>query len=127
MRKFKFKLTIILLFVGIHTQSIQLQLFLVSSVWWLVTATKITKRNTIDKENFTNKKVWLTKTVCFHINKICSHIQKRISLYIKKTNGNSKFSRQIATSNSCGKFLRQILVAISHRKFSICNIEDGME
>ena len=42
--------------------------------------------------------------VCFHINKIFSHIQKRIRLYIQKN------PRQIATANS-----------------QICNTEDGVE
>ena len=47
------------------------------------------------------------KKVCLHINKICSHMQKRIFLYIKKPHG--KFLRQILAANSHGKFQRQIL------------------
>ena len=29
-------------------------------IWWPITATAITKRNTVNKENLTNKKVLLT-------------------------------------------------------------------
>ena len=55
------------------------------------------------------------KKVCFHINKICSHTQKRIRLHIQKAHG--KFSRQIATANSCGKFSRQIATPNACSKF----------
>ena len=64
------------------------------------------KRNTVNKENLIDKNVLLTyKKVCFHINKISSHIQKEFAYKYKKPTANShdKFSQLIPAANSCGK------------------------
>ena len=69
-----------------------------------ITATSITKRNTVNKEILINKKFSShIKKVCFQLKKIClkekgfAHIEKRFA-YTHKTN-----PRQIAGANSHGK------------------------
>ena len=61
-------------------------------VRWPITATAITKRNTINKENITNKKVLLTykKGLLSYKQKICPHIQKTICLQIQTANTHGK-------------------------------------
>ena len=95
---------------------------------WPITATAITKRNTVNKEILINKKIFLLtfkKGLLFHLKKICLQ-RKRIYSHIKKVclhtenkpavNSHRKFSRQTATANSCGKFPLQILSANSYSK-----------
>ena len=82
--------------------------------------------------------------ICFHINKICSHIQKKKKkkkgfayVYKKPTaNSHDKFSREMATSNSCSKCPQLTSAANSHDKFlrqnptayyQICNTKEGVE
>ena len=91
-----------------------------------ITATAVTKTNTVKKEI-------LIKKICFHIKKVCFQF-KKVSLQRKKilshrkkiclhtqnkptANSHGKYSRQIATASSCGKFTRQILTVNSHGIF----------
>ena len=53
------------------------------------------------KETLFIKKISQIEKIRFHINKICSHIQKSICLQMPKNHG--KFSLQIPTANSRGK------------------------
>ena len=80
---------------------------------WPITATAITKRNTVNKENLTNKKVLLT-----YKQDLLTYTEKDLL-----TNTNGKYPRQTPTANSCGKFLRQIPTANSR----ICKAEDCAE
>ena len=69
-------------------------------VRWPITATAITKRNTINKENITNKKVLLT------YKKGLLSYKQDLPTYTKNdllTNTNGKYPRQIAMANSYGK------------------------
>ena len=81
----------------------------------------ITRRNTVNKENVTNQKVLHTyeKGLPPYKQDLLIYTKKDSFIYTKnpRQNGDSKFSRQIATANSCGKFSRQILAANSHGKF----------
>ena len=105
-----------------------------SSLWWTITATAITKRNTVKKEHLTNKKVLLTyKKDFLPYKQDLFNIQKRIHLQIQKIH--CKFLRKIPAANFHGKFLRQILAANSHGKFlrqivtansRICDAENGV-
>ena len=87
---------------------------------WPITATAITRRNTIKNEIFIIKKKFCShiKKVCFQLKKVClqwkkcAHTEKRF-VYFHKTN-----PRQIAAANSHGKQLRQIPMVKSHGKFS---------
>ena len=64
------------------------------------------KKNTVKKENFTNKKDLLTYKKGLLPNK------QDLLTYTKKDSlTNAKNSQQIATANSCGKFWRQIATA----------------
>ena len=64
---------------------------------WPLTASTITKRNTVKKENLTNKKNLLT------------YIKKDLLTYKKLTiNSYGKFLQQVPKVNSCGKLPRKI-------------------
>ena len=91
---------------------------------WPRTSTAITKRNIVNKENFTNKKVLLTykkdllpykQDLLTYIKNICLQIQKN-PRQRATSNSCGKFSRHIATANSCSKFPRQILATNSRGK-----------
>ena len=87
--------------------------FYIKYVRWAITATAITKRNTANKENLTNKNVLLT------YKKGLVSSKQHLLTYTKKdlvTNTNDKKPRQILTANSCGKFLRKISTTNSRGK-----------
>ena len=85
-------------------------------VRWPITATAITKRNTINKENITNKKVLLTykKGLLSYKQDLLTYTKKQFAY---------KYKRQIVTANNHGKFSRQIPTANSR----ICKAEDCVE
>ena len=89
---------------------------------WPIAATAKTKRNTVNKENLTNKKVLLTynKGLLPYKQDLISYTKKEFAYKYKKptANNHSKFLRQILTANFCGKFPPQIPAANSHGKFS---------
>ena len=79
---------------------------------WPITATALTKRNTVNKENLTNQKVLLT------YKKGLLPYKQDLLIYTKKYSLTyTKNPRQILTANSHGKFLRQIATANSPDKF----------
>ena len=81
----------------------------------------ITRRNTVNKENLTNQKGLHTyeKGLPPYKQDLLIYTKKDSLIYTKnpRQNGDSKFSRQIATANSCGKFSLQIATANSCGKF----------
>ena len=87
-------------------------------VRWPVTATAITKRNTVNKEILTNKKKFYSHmiNVCFQLKKICLQ-RKMICSHRKKV---CLHTQNKSTANSCGKFPRQkprqMAAANSHGK-----------
>ena len=96
-------------------------------VRWPITATAITKRNSVNEEILGNKKSFacILKKVCFQIKKIC--------LQRKRICSNRKVclhTQNKPTANSCGKFPRQIATANSHgktpRQIAITNICEGV-
>ena len=78
---------------------------------WPITTTAITKRNTVNKENFINQKVLLTYKKGFlpYKQDLLTYIKKYSLTYTKNP-------RQILTANSQDKFLRQILTVNSRGK-----------
>ena len=82
-----------------------LQLSLLYFKRWPITVMTNTKRNIINKENLTNKKVLLTPKKGF------AYIYKNPT-----ANSHSKLSRQISTANSGGEFPRQKAGANTHGK-----------
>ena len=98
-------------------------------VRWPITATAITKRNTIDKENLTNKNVSLTckKGLLPYKQDLLTYTKKYSLTYPKNprqiATANShgkfrgKFPRQIPAADSRGKQPRQILAVNSRGKF----------
>ena len=78
-----------------------------------MTATAITKRNTVNKENPTNQKVLVTckKGLLPYTQDLLTYTKKYSLKYTKNP-------RQILTANSHGKFLRQTPTANSRGKFS---------
>ena len=89
---------------------------------WPIAATAKTKRNTVSKENLTNKKVLLTynKGLLPYKQDLISYTKKEFAYKYKKPTANShgKFLPPILPANSHGKFLRQIPTANSRGKFS---------
>ena len=90
---------------------------------WPITATGITKRITVNKENFTNKNVLLTyeKGLLSYKQDLLTYTKKDLLTNTKNTRQIAtaifcgKVSRQIATANSCGKFPRQILEYVKQK------------
>ena len=80
---------------------------------WPITATAITKRNIDDKEILITKKVLLAyKKGLFSIKNHLLTTKKDLLTQNKRTaKSYGKFSRQIATANSCGKFPRKRTMA----------------
>ena len=77
-----------------------------------ITTKAITKRNTVNKKNLTNKKVFLT------FDKGLLPYKQDLLTYIKQDLlANTKKPRQAATANFHGKFLWQIFAANSRGKF----------
>ena len=79
---------------------------------WPITAMAMTKRNTVNKENITNKQVLLS-----YKKGLLSYKQDLFTYTKKDLLTNTKSPRQIPAANSHGKFPRQILAANSHGKF----------
>ena len=93
-----------------------------SGMRWPLTATEITKRNSVNKKILITKKVLLTYKKGLLSNKKGLLTKKKDLLtrkkglltYTKQTHG--KFSREKATANSHGKTPWQIAAANSHSK-----------
>ena len=91
---------------------------------WPITVTVITKRNTVNKENFTNKNALLTykKGSLPYKQDLLTYAKKDLLTNTKKpweiatAISCGKFSRQIATADFCGKLPRQIPAANSRGK-----------
>ena len=100
---------------------------IIAYVRWPITATTVTKRNTVNRENLTNQNIFLTykKGLLPYKQDLLTYTKKDSLIYTKKPTANScrKFPRQIPAANSHGKFSWQIPTANSQ----ICNTEDGVE
>ena len=104
----------------------------IHNLWWPITATAITRTNTLNKENLTNKKVLPTykKGLLPYKQDLLTYTKKRFAYKYQKPTPSSrskhfhgKFLQQILAANSYGKFLLQIPTTNSR----ICNAEDGVE
>ena len=96
-----------------------------SGMRWPLTATEITKRNSVNKKILITKKVLLTyKKGLLTKKKDLLTRKKGLLTYTKQTHGKQlrqiltgksygKFPRQNAMANSCGKFSQQIAAANS--------------
>ena len=104
---------------------------ILSFLRWPITATTITRRSTVNKENLTNQKVLHTykKGLPPYKQDLLTYTKKDLLIYTKNP-------RQIPTANSCGNQPWQIPAANSHGEFlrqiattnsQICNTEDGVE
>ena len=78
---------------------------------WLITAITIAKRNTVKKENFTNKKVLLNYEKC-----LLPYKQDSLTYTKKDSLTNTINPRQIAMENSCCNFPRKTPMANSRGK-----------
>ena len=78
--------------------------YVVCFIRWPITATAITKRNTVNKVNLTNQKALLT-----YKRGLLPYKQDLLTYTKKYSLTYTKNPRQIATANSRGKFPRQIL------------------
>ena len=86
---------------------------ILSFLRWPITATTITRRSTVNKENLTNQKVLQTyeKGLPPYKQDLLTYTKKDSLIYTKNP-------LQIATANSCSKFPRRAPAANSHDKFS---------